>query len=627
MAAEAGPLLKAASIASQEATRLALNVTGVVVWEWTFGEDTVIWGDGLELVYGRTRDQVGFEGWKDFVHPEDLPRISSLIEHAAATQSPYEGEFRVYWPDGSEHWVLVRGHVYENSGGRPPKLAGMLMNITARKREESRRRDREERLLAALTASRTGTFRWDMRTNELEWDEQLNQLFGLRNGETVRTLDQFLACVHPEDRPKVIADCERCVQLGQDFELEYRVVWPDGSIRWLYDRGKAYFDREGIPNYITGACVDVTERRQAAEALRQSEQDLRLIIDSMPALVGYVDRDLTYRRVNRTYEEWFGIPAEKIVGMHVRQLSGDAVFEKTIEYRSRALAGERVVFETDFPGADGTRFLEANFIPCHASDGSVPGFAVLTSDVTDRKRAEEALRKQEKLALIGRLTSSIAHEINNPLEAVINLLFLAETEQDPEAARSHIKDAQRELSRVSQIATNALQFHRPQVGPAPVNICALLDSVLSLFEARVRNGRIAVQKDYPSSATVLATENELRQVFANLLTNACDALGQGPGTAHPRIVLRVRERRLFTGETHVFVTFADSGTGMTADSRRRLFEPFFSTKENKGTGLGLWISREIVTKHGGKIRVKSSPGYGTVFQIALPVSSPPANNR
>ena len=122
-------------------------------------------------------------------------------------------------------------------------------------------------------------------------------------------------------RPAVIARCERCVRLGRDFKMESPVIWPDGSVHWLYDRGKSYCDKDGEPAYITSACVDVTDRRLATEGLRQRERDLRLIIDAMPDPVSYVDRKLIYRRVNRTSEDWFQIPAETIVGMHVRELA------------------------------------------------------------------------------------------------------------------------------------------------------------------------------------------------------------------------------------------------------------------------------------------------------------------
>ncbi len=339
----------------------------------------------------------------------------------------------------------------------------------------------------------------------------------------------------------------------------------------------------------------------------------------MPALVGYVDKDLIYRRVNRTYEDWFKIPAEKIVGMHVRELAGDAQYEKTIPYRSRVLKGEHVSFETEFTGPDGEpRWLEANFIPCLDAESSVCGFFALTLDITRRKRAEATMRKQEKLALVGRLASSIAHEINNPLEAVTNLLYLGEIAQETEKVRSYLNAAQQELSRVSQIATLALQFHRPQSEPKLVNICTLLDSVLPLFESRLRNARIEVEKQYRPTQLIPAMEGELRQVFANIISNACDALTLQSQRAKSRIVLRVRDHKDASGEFRVHVTIADDGIGMSSETRRRLFEPFFSTKEDKGTGLGLWISSEIVSKHRGKIRLKSRLGVGTTFRIELP---------
>jgi len=483
--------------ASPEAVRTAFELVGVVTWDWTYGEDTVNWSEGLEGVYGRPREEVTFSNWESFVHPEDGARLVRLINEAITNRSSYEGEIRVSWPDGSEHWVLARGKVYDTSEGQPPRLAGVLMNITARKRKEAELRDREERLQAALKASGTGTFRWDMRTDELEWDEELNRLFGLLPGETVRRLDQFITKVHPDDRAEVITRCERCVALGEDFDMEYRVVWPDNSIHWLHDRGKAYYDTDGNPIYLTGACVDITAR----------------------------------------------------------------------------------------------------------------------------KRAEEILRKQEKLALVGRLTSSIAHEINNPLQAVTDLLYLADSAQDGSLVANYIKVAQTELARVSQIAANALQFHRPQLGPKPVAIDALLDSVLSLFESRLRHAHIGIEKDYIPTSAVWATESELRQVFANLLSNACDALAQHSPETKPRLALRLRQHGV-NGSSRVHITIADSGAGMSPETQQKLFQPFFTTKEAKGTGLGLWISSEIVNKHRGKITVKSRLGLGTLFHIALPASQP-----
>jgi len=148
----------------------------------------------------------------------------------------------------------------------------MHLNITERKRTEDALRMSEERLRAALEASRTGTFRWEFHTNELNWDESLDALFGIPQGQAIRSLETFIATVHPDDRLEVIERCERCARDGADFDMEFRVLWPDGSLHWLDDRGKTFFDAAGVPLYMTGACVDITERKRDEQSLKHRKR-------------------------------------------------------------------------------------------------------------------------------------------------------------------------------------------------------------------------------------------------------------------------------------------------------------------------------------------------------------------
>ena len=200
-------------------------------------------------------------------------------------------EFRVVWPDGSIRWLDGRGKSFLDGRGRPLYMIGACVDITERKRVEAELRQSRERLVAALSASGTGTFRWDMRSGALEWDEPLKRLFGLRPDDAVPSLGQFLALIHPEDRPGVIRRCERCQEEGADFAMEFRVVWPDGSIRWLDDRGKTFLDDRGEPLYMTGACVDITERKRAEERLaHQATHDALTGMPNRTLLIGQVER-------------------------------------------------------------------------------------------------------------------------------------------------------------------------------------------------------------------------------------------------------------------------------------------------------------------------------------------------
>lgn len=239
------------------------------------------------------------------------------------------------------------------------------------------------------------------------------------------------------------------------------------------------------------------------------------------------------------------------------------------------------------------------------------------------KRAEEALRKAEKLAVAGRFASSIAHEINNPLEAVTNLLYLARTSDSLEHMRGFLETAERELARVSEITTNTLKFYRQGIRPAPVCIPEILDSALALYQPRLTSAGVQVERRFQPTPPVLGMSGELRQVFSNLVANALDAMRTGG-----RLMLRVHPSHDYkTGHTPgVRIAIGDTGVGIPADVRRRVLEPFVTTKGDRGTGLGLWISSEIIHKHGGRMSLKSRTAAnsrsGTVFSIFLPEADP-----
>lgn len=236
-------------------------------------------------------------------------------------------------------------------------------------------------------------------------------------------------------------------------------------------------------------------------------------------------------------------------------------------------------------------------------------------DRTEQKLAQVALIQAEHLAATGRLAASIAHEINNPLEAVTNLLYLIRHEKDEEARDAFLVTAESELARVSEIASNTLRFYRDPKGLSRVGLIPLLQSVVGLFQGRLAVRGIELNMDCEAGAEVTASQGELRQVLVNLVGNALDAMTEGG-----RLTIRARVFAHAIGDLQpgVGVCIADTGTGMSADVLERAFEPFYSTKGSAGTGLGLWLSREIIKKHGFKLLVKSKPGKGTVFGIYMP---------
>ena len=238
-------------------------------------------------------------------------------------------------------------------------------------------------------------------------------------------------------------------------------------------------------------------------------------------------------------------------------------------------------------------------------------------DRTEQKQVYEALVQSEKLAVTGRLTASIAHEIKNPLDAVSNLIYILRRETSAEKRSEYLTLAEAELLKLNDIASNTLQFYRDPVDPTTVDVAKLIDSVLLLFRGRVSAQHIVVEKTLPPGLGVQAPEGELRQVLLNLIGNALDAMPQ-----RRRLIVRARELKGKAGERCVRVTIADTGVGMSREVQSRIFEAFYTTKKMSGNGIGLWLSQEIIKKCGSRIHVKSTLGRGTVFSWYLPGSSP-----
>jgi signal transduction histidine kinase len=240
-------------------------------------------------------------------------------------------------------------------------------------------------------------------------------------------------------------------------------------------------------------------------------------------------------------------------------------------------------------------------------------------DILDASyKTEAALRKAEKLVVAGRLAASIAHEINNPLESITNLLYLISTATSLQDAKKHTEVAESELARVSEIVTHMLRFYREPSKPAYVQVPEILESALTLYKRRLDYSEIIVERDFRECSPIMAMPGELRQVILNLISNASDAIGR-VGT----LKIRLTNAREHSNGSRLGIrlTIADTGSGIVPNIRKTLFEPFVSTKGNLGTGLGLWISSEIIRKHGGTIQVKTRtlpPSTGTVFSVFLP---------
>jgi PAS domain S-box-containing protein len=364
-------------------------------------------------------------------------------------------------------------------------------------------------------------------------------------------------------------------------------------------------------------------RERAEKALRENEERFRLFLDNVReyALV-QCDTNLRFTSWNRGAERIFGYSSEEVLGKPFSLLLSPEDREKGVpcmkisdmEKMGRHEDARWLVHK------DGhriwTRWVSE---PIRNKDGKITGLAKVLRDETERLKTETSLRQSEKLAVVGRMASSIAHEINNPLEAVTNLIYLARRGEVSPEVGEFLEQAEHELARVSHVTTATLHFHRQTTEPHEVDLEEILESVLVLHEGRLKSMQVATERRYGWHPSIFCQGNEIRQVLANLVSNALDAMARNSdgrrlivrltGAADPR-----------TGEEGVRVMIADSGTGIRESLRRRVFEPFFTTKSTTGTGLGLWLSAETVEKHKGslKFRSRTEGKYrGTVFSVFL----------
>ena len=495
-----------------------------------------------------------------------------------------------------------------------------------RRRAEQQLRHREEhfRLLIENTSDivtildRDGLVRYQSPSLERDLGYAPNEFLG----------QNVFAYVCPEDLPRVGAKFQSGVTkpgaTSPPVELRFRAK--DGSWRTLECVGKNLLHEPWVEGMVIHS-RDITARKQLlmeqaarieAEAAQRRFHDL---VEGLDAIVWEAEPDGRFTFVSRR--------AEQILGYAPEHWTQGATWLRHIFTEDR----ERVLDLLRRPAPDGPndceyravtaggRLLWLRLIVYALRDeaGDVRQLRGLIVDVTERRQAESALRTSERLAATGRLAASIAHEINNPMAAVTNLIYLIQNSPGlDDAVLQYSRLAQEELSRMAHITRQMLGFYRESGKSVPVQITELLDSVFDLYGRRIRNSGAIIETHYDPVPPIHIYPGEMRQVFSNLLLNALDAVGEGGRVrVHVYNSCAWRDPR----RSGVRIVIADNGPGIRREFCQRIFEPFFTTKGQKGTGLGLWVSQGIVEKHHGSIRVHSGrqPGRsGTCFSIFLP---------
>jgi PAS domain S-box-containing protein len=521
----------------------------------------------------------------------------------------YEAELN-YGSSGFRWIHAVYTPTFDNAGA-PDGWVAVVNDVTRHKRLEETLQQQAEMLRLSFDA----IIVWRLGGAIESWNRGAEQLYGYPEREALGHITHdLLKTVNAESWAQV----EATMRKAGIWEGELRHTTREGREVIVASRHQLITGADGVERVLESN-RDITERKQAEEALRLSEERLSLAIQA--ADLGTWDWDIPAGRLvwSPRCLALFGLPPQTpmtyerfLQAVHPSDRDPiDRAVRAAIEQHEEYAVEIRTIWPDDT-----LHWVVLRGKASYDAAGNAVRMNGAAMDVTDRKLAEQALIKGEKLATVGRMAATIAHEINNPLSSAINALYLVRT--DPalnQSLKGNINIAEQELGRVSHITKQTLGFYKEVGSPIAIDLAVILDSIIDLYEPRLRSKNITLNRSYRSSAGISAVEGEIRQIISNLIANSIDALPEG-GKIH----LRLLGPEALRGHRHMIrMTIADNGEGIAPENLKRIFEPFFTTKQSIGTGLGLWVTSELVKKHEGRLRIRSRVGKGTVLTVWLPM--------
>ncbi len=628
---------EAALRASEARFRSFMEFSPILAWIVSPDGRFLFSNHGFARLLKTSTEEVERSTVQDMFPPEYAAEYLASNRRVLEAAAPIETTERSTRQDGTEGAFLAYKFPVPTPEGSW-QIGGLAVDITEQMRAEAALRQSEERLRLALEAGRMGIFDWDLATNAIVWSDTHYELFGYPPGELFPIeYHHFADRVHPDDLPAVKQAIRTAMEQHTTYKSEHRLLLPDGIVRWNLGTGEFQYDSDGRPVRMLGIVSDITDRKQAEEALRASEARARTVINSSPVPLALNDHAQRITFLNLAFTRTFGYELSDIPTLAdwwpkaypdpaYRQWAAEAWQAELT--RSEQTGTAFGVMDLTIRCKDGTdRFVEANAAPL--ADTFAGTHLVMLHDITERKRAdadrrtlEDQLRQAQKMEAIGRLAGGVAHDFNNLL-TVINCyseIALSETEtghplREPMVA---IRDAG---ERAANLTQQLLAFSRRAI--VALRVLDLNDVVASISKMlrRLIGEDIAFATVLcPTPCQVRIDPGQIEQMIMNLAINARDAMPNGGEltieTNHEEVLRATPD---YPPGRYVRLVVTDTGTGMTEDVKARIFEPFFTTKEvGMGTGLGLATAFGIVKQAGGHIRVESTIGKGTTFEVMFP---------
>ena len=576
-------------------------------------------------------------------YADDREVYHAALKAAEAKGAParYEFEYRIVRPSGEVRWLRTRGKVTRDAEGRAVRRTGVVTDITERKLAGEALRLSEDRYARAMEGSDAGHWDWNIVTDEIFVSRRAREMLELPadTDRLPRTRSELMALVpmHPDDRAGTEDKVAAGIATGI-YESDYRVIPRAGEVRWLRARAKVFKDARGAALRMTGSLTDVTERKLAADELRESEVRFRSLTELSSDWYWEQDEDLRFTYLSNQAFDLTGYSAESSLGKRRWEIASMTPLSSSWTEHQAVLAARQPFrdFETCRVGPDGTvRYLSISGAPIFDEQGRFKGYQGIGRNITERRQAEEEfkrlerqLRQAQRLEAMGTLAGGIAHDFNNILGAILGYgeMALRDAAKGSRLRRdldSILVAGERGRALVDRI----LAFSRSGVGErVAVHVEKVVREALDLLSAKLPPNVTLHAKLHAGPAAMLGDATQVHQLLMNLATNAIQAMPSG-GTLRVSLdALRVEAARAPTigslaAADYLVLQVADTGTGIAPEIIDKIFDPFFTTKEvGTGTGLGLSLVHGIVVELGGAIDVASTVGAGSTFTVYLPRS-------
>jgi PAS domain S-box-containing protein len=544
--------------------------------------------------------------WADYLHPDDREKTATKWTAAVKRGDPFETEHRFRGRDGVYRWFRSRATPTRNANGKVERWIGIGSDIHDQKQAEAALRESERKFKDLAEAIPHSVWITSAEGFAEYSNQRWLELTGLSMEESLG--HGWLSAIHPDDAAQTMARWEEAAALGKTFEAEYRIKTADGTYRWQLARGVRHKSGDGQGDKWFGTCTDIHDHKMAMKAVREREDALRqqqlvlaTLIESTTDYVYMKDRAGRYVFLNSSAANSMGKAVQEIVGKDDTFLfpadSARQIMKKDDELMA---AGKSAVYEETHPIGDSTQHLFTSKSICRDASSAVIGIVGISRDVTEHKEAENALISRDLNEAAARMAHALAHEINNPLAAITNAIYLLQQGTEILPSKELLNAAEHSLSRITKITRHMIGLYNRNARPHKINVQEIVEDTLASVESQVIARSIQIEKTL-KQCEFNGIDTDLRQLISALMENAIE---QG------RSLIKLRLSPTKGPRAGFRLAIADNGPGIAPQHRHQLFEPFFSTKTEPASGLGLWVTRSIAEKYEGYIRLRTSTREG-----------------